>query len=238
MVPHENLYNKLKKLPISPYIINWIINFLTNRYQRVVIDGVKTEYLPINRGVPQGTVLGPILFSIMVNDIRPIQASNLIVKFADDINLGIKVTDDSDSSYMETNNIMVWAETNHMRINFKKMWEMVICGKIWRPLPEPLPMITRKSWLKILGVTFQENPIMWDLQFDELMSKACSRLYIIRTCKYYGFSRKELDLLFHSLILSILVFGIEVWACASYSKYLSQVDKFLKRSYKYGYLIQ
>ncbi len=62
-------------------------------------------------------------------------------------------------------------------------------------------------------------------------------MYIIRICKYYGFSRKELDLLFHSLILSILVFGIEVWACASYSKYLSQVDKLLKRAYKYGYLM-
>ncbi|CAB4022803.1 Hypothetical predicted protein, partial [Paramuricea clavata] len=236
-VPHEILCNKLKKLPISPYITNWIINFLTNRYQRVVVDGVKTEYLPINRGVPQGTVLGPVLFSIMINDIRPVQASNLIVKFADDINLGIKVTDDSDASYMETNNIINWAETNRMKLNYKKTWEMVIRGKITRPLPAPLPMIVRKSWLKILGVTFQENPSMWDMHLDELMSKACSRMYIIRICKYYGFSRKELDLLFHSLILSILVFGIEVWGCASYSKYLSQVDKVLKRAYKYGYLM-
>ena len=165
-VPHEILCNKSKELPISPYIINWIIDFLTSRYQRVVIDGIKTDYLPINRGVPQGTVLGPILFSIMINDIRPVQASNLIVKFADDINLGIKVTDDSDTSHMETNNIKTWAETNRMKLNLKKTWEMVIHGKISRPLPEPLPMITRKSWLKILGVTFQENPTMctWDLQ--------------------------------------------------------------------------
>ena len=115
---------------------------------------------------------------------------------------------------------------------------MVIHGKISRPLPEPLPMIIRKSWLKILGVTFQENPTMWDLQMNELIRRVCSRLYIIRTCKYFGFSSKELDLLFHRLILSILVFGIEVWGYASYSKNLSQIDKFLKRSYKYGYLAQ
>lgn len=55
-------------------------------YQRVVIDGVQIEYLPINRGVLQGTVLEPIRFSIMTNDIRPVQASNLIGKFTDDIN--------------------------------------------------------------------------------------------------------------------------------------------------------
>ena len=56
---------------------------------------------------------------------------------------------------------------------------------------------------------------MWELQLDEILSKACSRMYIIPTCKYYGFSGKELDLLFHNLILAILVFGIEVWGCAS-----------------------
>ena len=67
------------------------------------------------------------------------------------------------------------------------------------------------------------------------MSKACSRRCIIQACKYYGFSGKEFVLLFLSLILPILVFGIEVWGCASYSKYLiCYVDNFLKRSYKYG----
>ena len=62
-------------------------------------------------------------------------------------------------------------------------------------------------------------------------------MYILRVCKYYGFSKKDLDLLFHSLIVSALVFGIEVWGCASYNKYLSQIDKLFKRAFKYGYSI-
>ena len=63
-VPHDLLFKKVKKLRINPYIVNWTISFLENRKQRVVVDGIVTNYLNINRGVPQGTVLGPILFSV------------------------------------------------------------------------------------------------------------------------------------------------------------------------------
>ena len=95
-----------------------MINFLKNRYQRVCVDGIKTEYLPINRGVPQGTVLGPLLFSIMINDIKTVLDSNLLVKFADDLNLGVKVTNDNDTSVIEIENIIDWSGRNRMELNF------------------------------------------------------------------------------------------------------------------------
>ena len=82
-VPHDLLFEKVKKLPINPYLVNWIISFLGNRVQRVMVDGIVTEYLYINRGVPQGTVLGPVLFSIMVDDIKTADPNNALVKFAD-----------------------------------------------------------------------------------------------------------------------------------------------------------
>ena len=85
-VPHDIVCRKLRNLEINPYIYNWIVNFLKGRQQRVVVDGISTSYLSINRGIPQGTVIGPILFSIMVNDIKEVNASsNLLVKYADDI---------------------------------------------------------------------------------------------------------------------------------------------------------
>ena len=57
-VPHDILFNKIKKIPINPYVINWMIDFLNNRRQRVKVDGVTTEFLDINRGVPRVLYLG------------------------------------------------------------------------------------------------------------------------------------------------------------------------------------
>ena len=61
-VPHDIVCRKLRNLEINPYIYNWIVNFLKGRQQRVVVDGISTSYLSINKGIPQGTVIGPILF--------------------------------------------------------------------------------------------------------------------------------------------------------------------------------
>ena len=78
-VPHDILCNKLKNFSINPYIINWIVNFLECRHQRVKVDGIRTEYVSINRGVPQGTVLGPLLFSVMINDIKTVSTGEMLM---------------------------------------------------------------------------------------------------------------------------------------------------------------
>ena len=77
-----------------------------------------------------------------------------------------------------------------------------------------------------------------DTRIDYLLSKASSRLYIIRICKYYAYSIENLDLLFQSLILSVFTYAIEVWGCALYSKYLSRIDKLFARCYKLGYCLK
>ena len=112
LVSHQIVCNKLRSYNINPYVINWIINFLTDRKQRVVVDGVTTKFTEIGRGVPQGTVLGPVLFSIMVNDINAVNPeTNLLIKYADDITLSIPIGPNlpDDSSVSEIQNIELWS---------------------------------------------------------------------------------------------------------------------------------
>ena len=106
---------------MNPYFINWIVSFLSNRKQIVLLDGFVTEFVSINRGVPQGTGLGPILFSIMVNDIRPIYPErNLLLKYADDLTLSVTLSPNQDHSLIEVNSIQHWAVRNRMKLNLTK----------------------------------------------------------------------------------------------------------------------
>ncbi|CAB4043879.1 Hypothetical predicted protein, partial [Paramuricea clavata] len=235
-VPHDLLFEKVKKLPINPYVVNWLISFLENRIQRVMVDGMVTEYLYINRGVPQGTVLSPVLFSIMVDDIKTADPSNALVKFADDLTLGVPGNESGDTSRSEAACLQDWAEENRMPLKLEKTYEMVVRRHTSVVLPELIPSIKRKTWLKLLGVTLQDNPCNWDLHLEEMLKKASGRMYIMRVCKYYGLSIKQLDLLFDSLIMSIFTFAIELWGCAYDGKYLNQIDKFIKRAHKNGYI--
>ena len=77
----------------------------------------------------------------------------------------------TDSSHYEVENIKRWADKNLMTLNMKKTFEMVVKGKTTMPLPEPVDGITRKSELKLLGVTVNEDPCNWDVQFKTCLAK-------------------------------------------------------------------
>ena len=85
-------------MSINLYIVNWIINFLRSRQQRVIANGNMTTFLPIDRGVPQGTIVGPIRFSVMLNDIQAV---------ASDRSTLVKGT--QDQTPQEVGNILSWA---------------------------------------------------------------------------------------------------------------------------------
>ncbi|CAL4059585.1 unnamed protein product, partial [Meganyctiphanes norvegica] len=93
-VPHKRLIAKLKAYGITGKILKWIESFLSDRSQRVVIKGVLSESLPVWSGVPQGSVLGPVLFLIYINDLLVgILSSGKL--FADDSKLFKRIQSES-----------------------------------------------------------------------------------------------------------------------------------------------
>jgi len=175
----------------------------------------------------------------MINDIKPISPSSLLVKFANDITVSIPVrAEDSNIAESEVNSIMEWAEKNQISLNLKKTWEMIVKSSSQKVPPAPLAMVERKTKLKLLGITLEDDPVNWDSHIDHMLGKASSRLYILRVCRFYGYPKEQLDLLFQSLIISVFTHAIEVWGCGYYDNYLKRIDKFFARAFKSGYCLK
>ena len=99
-VPHKRLLRKLSGYGIKGKVYNWIKEFLSNRKQRVVINGTKSEWRKVTSGIPQGSVLGPILFLIFINDMP--EVLNCCIKlFADDAKLYSPIKEENDRIRMQ-----------------------------------------------------------------------------------------------------------------------------------------
>ena len=94
-VPHQRLLLKLNNVGIRGPLLKWTESFLSGRQQRVVIDGMSSEWRQVSSGVPQGSVLGPLLFLIFVNDIN-VGLSSTVRLFADDCALYRSINDHQD----------------------------------------------------------------------------------------------------------------------------------------------
>ena len=120
-MPHQRLLLKLKAHGIGDSITEWIEQWLTDRRQPVVVGGEVSNWKSVLSGVPQGSVLGPILFLIYINDLDDSITSN-VQKFADYTKLFRKVNTDDDKQHLQNDldRLVKWSEKWQMLFNFGK----------------------------------------------------------------------------------------------------------------------
>ena len=115
------LITKLQQLNLEPNIVSWVRNYLSDRSQCFVVNGAASEYLPVISGVPQRSVLGPLLLLVYINDriCLDISEDSKIVLYADDTLLYRPVSFDSDFTVLQSDIIMIqtWATSNFMQSN-------------------------------------------------------------------------------------------------------------------------
>ena len=129
-VSHRQLIAKLESTGLSPYFLNWIKSYLTDRKQTVVLNGVSSQPLPVLSGVPQGSILGPLLFLVYINDICDAGTSNgsKLVVFADDILLyrAIHTQDDHTALQHDVDTLAAWSSTKLLKFNPAKCKAMLL----------------------------------------------------------------------------------------------------------------
>ena len=117
-VPHQRLLIKLMGYGIQNNCLNWISSFLSGRHQRVVVKGEMSKWYPVVSGVPQGSVLGPLLFILYVNDI-PDLVNSKVKMFADDIKIYTQITSFSDALSLQNDldRLCEWAREWLLQFN-------------------------------------------------------------------------------------------------------------------------
>ena len=120
-VPHQRLLSKIKSYGIEGSIFKWLSSFLHNRLQRVVLNGTSSQWAPVKSGVPQGSVLGPLLFVLYINDL-PDNVTCGIKLFADDTKIYSTIKNISNILLLQKNLDMVneWSHKWLLKFNADK----------------------------------------------------------------------------------------------------------------------
>lgn len=210
---HQGLLHKLRNYGINGNIYNWFTSYLLDRKQRVISEGFSSTWLPTCAGVPQGSVLGPYLFLLYINDVVNNIDTNVRL-FADDTSLFTVIENANSIQALQEDlyKIAKWSEDWCIILNPSKTTSMTFTRK---RNSQPLDVKFDDQTLKDvkhhthLGLTLTSDA-SWDEHIKRTYSKAAYRLNILRMLKY-DLDRKSLLRFYTSFIRPTLEYGDIVW---------------------------
>lgn len=219
-INHEILVKKLEHYGIHGNLLKLLTNYMQNRKQYVIYGGTNSELLDITCGVPQGSVLGPLMFILFVNDLPNIynDITAQFVLFADDANIFLSHTVRK-VLYQLANevlhNLYKYCVANRLIINYKKCCYMEFTKNQCTNSNDDYTLhilgnkFEKQSECKFLGVTITAD-LNWDTHIKHVksqVSKALGSMYALRSCV----PQKVLRKIYFSLFQSYLLYCIHIW---------------------------
>lgn len=229
-VDHGTLLLKLKSFGLSDSVVRWFATYLNNRPQFVVIGGSKSSRIVPTSGVPQGSILGPLLFIMFINDLLESLAS--CSGFADDLKLYRSISNSYDCELLQDDlsKVVDWCRQNKMSLNVDKCAVMSITHsreKRMFPYAVDNDLLKRVTVKKDLGIILDEK-LSFREHIDEITRKAYRMLGFIFRCGKYFSSQSSIRLLYSSLVRNRLEYCSSVWN-PCYLNAIDQIERVQKK---------
>lgn len=214
-VPHDYLLIKLKHIGITGNLWHFFKNYLQNRLHCVVINKSISPNLPVLSGVPQGSILGPLLFLIYINDLPSSVSSCKPLMFADDTKCFKSIKDRSDSQLLQSdiNSLAQWSNTWLLPFNFSKCVVLHFFPSSSDVLPvyylDNAPISTSNTH-RDLGVTISTD-LSWSQHYSNITTQAYKILGLLRRSFNATNSIHTKRTLYLSLVKSRITYASQLW---------------------------
>ena len=217
-VPHQLLLDKLSNCGLNSQIISWVRNYLTDRKQRVVVGGSSSPEVPVISGVPQGSVLGPLLFLIYIDDVSSVTMTegSVLNLFADDMLLykPINTIEDLRQLQLDIDKLNQWVGCNHLQLNPSKCKSMLISRKRRGLHPPPLLLdgmpLEQVENFKYLGILLSSD-LSWSAHIDSICNKARKLIGLLYRRFYADLESDKLLEMYKLLVRPHLEYAAPVW---------------------------
>ena len=236
-VPHLPLLKELENLGFNDHILHWVSGYLASRSQSVVVNGESSLPAPVISGVPQGSVLGPLLFLIYINNLTEINLTDgaKITLYADDVLLFRVINSPEDFAKLQDDIDKVgnWSCTNHLTLNRDKCKYMIVSRRKTVSTPSsPLLLeghsLEQVEMFKYLGVLLSHD-LSWGEHVQSICSKARKILGLLYRRFYNNAPGSALLQLYISLVRPHLDYASAIW-----SPYLSKDKTELENVQKFA----
>ena len=214
-IDHKILLDKLHHYGLRGNANNWIRSYLENRKQYVKFENFESDYMAVRCGVPQGSILGPKLFIIYINDMCQVSKCLKFILFADDTNIFCSGDDLKSLSKMvtsELNNLKNWFDVNRLSLNITKTNFMIFSNSI-NTIDLKVEIcntsIDRVSVTKFLGVLIDDK-LTWKKQIDHVNSKVSKSMFLLNRAKHV-LNYDAMLTLYNCIVLPYLTYCCELW---------------------------